>query len=197
MSALEREAEIGKATKLIPAFVGFNMQKKNVFNNLGSSLLYGLLGTFLNCTVLILLFFWVDQNDAIMRVTHESIHSSTDLPKGARISLTSQEIFLLGAALSSKDSFTAALVIDHHAFPNLHSIVFGEGLINDSTAIALFQAILNSHLLFDDHLEAMTIVNFIGTFLLSIVMAIVIGISLGMIGSLVLKHLRFLRKSPM
>ena len=61
--------------------------------------------------------------------------------KGNNFKLSVYECFLLSSALSSKDSFTASLMIDHHMLGDLHSIVFGEGLVNDSTALTLFSAL--------------------------------------------------------
>ena len=40
------------------------------------------------------------------------------------------------------DSFASTVIIDHHHLMDLHSIVFGEGILNDATSLALFQTIL-------------------------------------------------------
>lgn len=73
-----------------------------------------------------------------------AISVSTDIlidSNGNNFKLSVYECFLLSSALSSKDSFTASLMIDHHMLGDLHSIVFGEGLVNDSTALTLFSAL--------------------------------------------------------
>ena len=49
------------------------------------------------------------------------------------------EIICMAASLSSKDSFAATLMIDHHAVPLLHSLVFGEGIFNDATSLVIFE----------------------------------------------------------
>lgn len=37
---------------------------------------------------------------------------------------------VMSSILAAKDSFAAASMIDHHHLANLHSVVFGEGLMN-------------------------------------------------------------------
>lgn len=48
------------------------------------------------------------------------------------------ELALFAAALSSKDSFLASTMVDHHAHPILFHIIFGEGIINDASSLILF-----------------------------------------------------------
>lgn len=56
------------------------------------------------------------------------------------LSLSTKEIILFSSALSSKDSFLAATMIDHHAYPTLFHVVFGEGVMNDATSLVLFES---------------------------------------------------------
>ena len=66
------------------------------------------------------------------------------------IKLTLYEIVCMASSLSSKDSFAATLMIDHHAVPILHSLVFGEGIINDATSLVIFEAAHSHEELFVD-----------------------------------------------
>ena len=43
--------------------------------------------------------------------------------------------------MSCKDTFMASSLLDHHILPNLHSILFGEGIMNDAISLALFQGL--------------------------------------------------------
>jgi len=60
------------------------------------------------------------------------------------------EIVCMASSLSSKDSFAATLMIDHHALPILHSLVFGEGIINDATSLVIFEIVHAHEELFED-----------------------------------------------
>lgn len=50
--------------------------------------------------------------------------------KRVDIDLSFSETMLMSSALSSKDSFVASSMISHHHYANLHSVIFGEGLLN-------------------------------------------------------------------
>lgn len=53
-------------------------------------------------------------------------------------------------------------VIKRKKFPKIHSIIFGEGLLNDSVAVILFKITLNLHNLNDE----LNILDFYGFFFL-------------------------------
>jgi sodium/hydrogen exchanger-like protein 6/7 len=57
------------------------------------------------------------------------------------MSLNGKELILFCAALSSKDSFLASTMVDHHANPMLFHIIFGEGIMNDATSLVLFESL--------------------------------------------------------
>jgi sodium/hydrogen exchanger 8 len=62
---------------------------------------------------------------------------------GAFPNLTDTEGLLLAAALTATDTVGVLTLIKEKEFPDLFSIIFGEGIINDAVAILLFQAINN------------------------------------------------------
>lgn len=88
-------------------------------------------------------------------------------------------------------------MIDHHILGDLHSIVFGEGLVNDSTALTLFSSLM--HL--GEHefkvFEVKDAFSIFGNTLLSFLIAALIGMVIGILGSLGLKHFRFFRTAPL
>ena len=145
------------------------MTKRRFFKNLIYIIFYGVIGTFLN-------FMLLTTMNYVMRKNHI-------------FELSVNEICLFAAALSSKDSFTASIMIDHHHESDLHSIVFGEGIMNDSTALTLFGAILNFK-----NLQSIRELNYeepfliIGNTILSFIIAACIGTVIGVLGSLALKN---------
>ena len=73
-----------------------------------------------------------------MRINITNEDEQADLQEGQVTKLSTYEVYLLSAALCSKDSFAAPIMVDHHKLSSLHSLVFGEGIINDATSLALF-----------------------------------------------------------
>jgi len=47
----------------------------------------------------------------------------------------------MGATLSASDVLAALTLVDEKETPRLHSILFGEGVLNDAVAILLFVTI--------------------------------------------------------
>ena len=70
-------------------------------------------------------------------------------PAGASYALTAaglsgnvtHDSLALGAIFSSSDSVAALQVLEQDAQPMLYSLVFGEGVVNDATAIVLLRAV--------------------------------------------------------
>ena len=76
----------------------------------------------------------VNQNASIMNLDYVDPESEMH-----SIKFNLYEISCIASSLSSKDSFAATLIIDHHAVPLLHSLVFGEGIFNDATSLVIFE----------------------------------------------------------
>ena len=43
--------------------------------------------------------------------------------------------------MSCRDTFMGSSLLDHHTMPNLHATIFGEGIVNDSVTLSLFESI--------------------------------------------------------
>ena len=99
------------------------------------------------------------------------------------------------AALSSKDSFAAPLLIDHHVYHNLHSLIFGEALFNDATTLALFNTIIYDTELYSSKSLVTIVVAFL-KFFLNVFVAVSAGFIFGGLTSLLLKHFQFLKQNP-
>ena len=128
----------------------------------------------------------VNENESVMVLDYVDNKSEMHSDK-----FSLREITCMASSLSSKDSFAATLMIDHHAVPLLHSLVFGEGIFNDATSLVIFNA---AHELEED--ESFDIIDFLKLILhilINFIISLAVGIGFGVIGSLILKHLTFIR----
>jgi sodium/hydrogen exchanger-like protein 6/7/sodium/hydrogen exchanger 8 len=83
-------------------------------------------------------------------------------------------------------------MISFESEPKVYSMVFGEGIINDAVSIILFNSVKTY-----SHVELTVEVPFkiLGSFLLLAVASVGIGIAVGLIASVLLKHMRFISAS--
>ena len=56
--------------------------------------------------------------------------------------MTIVENLLISAMLSSSDAIAAVSIVNFDEQPQLFSIIFGEGIVNDAVAIILFNSVL-------------------------------------------------------
>ena len=87
-------------------------------------------------------------------------------------------MLLLSATLTATDTVSVLSVIKRKKFPKIHSIIFGEGLLNDSVAVILFKITLNLHNL-NEELNVLDIYGFlilIKKFLIVTIFSILIGV---------------------
>ena len=108
--------------------------------NIGYSFIYGYIGTLLNFLIIGALLVVVNENEDLMVIDFDP-DDQTGKSVGEKVKFTLYEILLMAGSLSSKDSFAATLMIDHHAVPILHSLVFGEGIINDAISLSIFEVV--------------------------------------------------------
>ena len=57
---------------------------------------------------------------------------------GRLLHIHSKNILYFSATMCASDEIIALTVINSHLYPSLYSISFGEGLLNDATAVILF-----------------------------------------------------------
>jgi sodium/hydrogen exchanger 3 len=159
---------------------GYNLKSQNFFINLGFISLYGLVGTFLSFMCLALLATFFNANGA--------------LPPDLR--LTTKECLLFASVLCATDTIAAISVIKEDKYPQLHSIVFGEGVINDAVSIALFRAVENIFTSDEVSFGAMEGVRVAGSFLAIMVFSVVVGAAFGFLSALVLKRTPGINEFP-
>ena len=59
------------------------------------------------------------------------------------MTLTNRDILLFSATICATDSVAALAMIKSEKFPKLFSVIFGEGMVNDSVSIILYKAVLD------------------------------------------------------
>ncbi|CAG8739947.1 24236_t:CDS:2 [Dentiscutata erythropus] len=112
---------------LLPPIIlnsGYEMKKEKFFKNLGAILTFALLGTFISAVVIGIL-------TAILALT--GIDS---------LSLSLLDSMIFGSVLSATDPVTVLTIFQTlKVDPQLYAIIFGESILNDATAIVLYETL--------------------------------------------------------
>jgi sodium/hydrogen exchanger-like protein 6/7 len=165
---------------LLPPIIlasGFELHQTNFFRNIGAILTFAFAGTFISAVVLgLILFVWTRLN-----------------LDGVSIDLI--EAMSVGATLSATDPVTILAIFNaYQVDPKLHTIIFGESLLNDAIAIVLFET-AQKYRVAGHGIRAFSIVESIWTFIYVFFGSLVIGLIIGMVTSLLLKF-TYLRRFP-
>ncbi len=98
---------------------------------------------------------------------------------------------MLGVVLSSTDELAALTLIQEDLTPRLYSILFGEGVFNDSLAILLFEPLQDFDI---DKVDMKYILTFIGHFLLDTASSLCLGLAIGLLSAVIVKNSESFRK---
>ncbi|KAL4499820.1 hypothetical protein ABPG72_015169 [Tetrahymena utriculariae] len=180
----------------LPAIVfaeGYSLKKKIFFHNMTYIFIYGFLGTIITFSFLVFSMDYLCQNDLIV-IERGNRYIQNDPIVGTDLQLNTQEIILFSAALSSKDSFLASTMVNHHAFPTLFHVIFGEGIMNDATSLILFES-FETLIENESNFSWDTIPNVLIIFIFSLFLSILAGSFFGVLCTLILKHLRFINQT--
>ncbi|EAS05784.2 transporter/monovalent cation:proton antiporter-1 (CPA1) family protein (macronuclear) [Tetrahymena thermophila SB210] len=177
----------------LPAIVfaeGYSLKKKIFFHNMTYILIYGFLGTIITFSFLVVSMNYLCGSDFV-KIERGNKDIIKHAIAGTHLQLNTKEIVLFSAALSSKDSFLASTMVNHHAFPTLFHIIFGEGIMNDATSLIMFESFetLIEH---ESDFTFDTIPDVFIIFIISLCISILSGAIFGVLCTLILKHLRFL-----
>ncbi|KAI4310991.1 hypothetical protein MLD38_035929 [Melastoma candidum] len=161
---------------LLPPIIfnaGFQVKKKQFFQNFSTIILFGAIGTLISCTVIslgVIQFF-------------------------KKIGLTSLDIgdyIAIGAIFAATDSVCTLQVLNQDETPLLYSLVFGEGVVNDATSVVLFNAIQNFDL---NNINHQTALQFTRNFLYLFFASTMLGVLTGLLCAYIIKKLYFARHS--
>lgn len=163
---------------LLPPIIfesGYNLHKGNFFQNIGSILLFAIVGTAISAFVIGAGIYLLGLAQVVYK-------------------LSFVESFAFGSLISAVDP--VATVAIFHALdvdPVLNMLVFGESILNDAIAIVLTTAVLDSNDPFMSTGEA--ILSAINRFWLMFFASAGIGVLFALVSALLLKHVD-LRKNP-
>lgn len=163
---------------LLPPIIfesGYNLHKGNFFQNIGSILVFAILGTTISALV-------IGAGVYILGLADVAYH------------LSFIESFAFGSLISAVDP--VATVAIFHALdidPVLNMLVFGESILNDAIAIVLTTSILESNKPDLSPIEA--VFSAFNRFCLMFFASAGIGVVFALISALLLKHVD-LRKNP-
>ncbi|QDZ24468.1 sodium/hydrogen exchanger [Chloropicon primus] len=151
---------------LLPPIIfqqGFSMHKQRFFKQMGGILSFGLLGTILSFAVI-----------SVM-ISVLSVFSTRTCLK-------------LGAIMAATDSVAVLQVLSQKRTPLLHSLVFGEGVVNDASSIVLLRSIKSAYkqVKMDDALSS-TVYHIFFSFFVTFTLSSLVGISVGLFSALLMR----------
>ncbi|XP_078446633.1 sodium/hydrogen exchanger 1-like isoform X1 [Wolffia australiana] len=157
---------------LIPPIIfnaGFQVEKKQFFQNFSVIFLFGAAGTVISfCFIsggVYLLF-------KLMGVTSFGI----------------RQFLAIGAIFSATDSVCTLQVLNQDETPLLYSLVFGEGVVNDATSIVLFNSVQKLDL---ESFGALSALQLLWTFLYLFITSTALGVATGLFSAFIMKKLYF------
>ncbi|KAI3829605.1 hypothetical protein L1987_03731 [Smallanthus sonchifolius] len=161
---------------LLPPIIfnaGFQVKKKQFFQNFTTITLFGAIGTLISFAII-------------------SFGATRLFPKLGIGYLNMKDYLALGAIFSATDSVCTLQVLNQDETPLLYSLVFGEGVVNDATSVVLFNAITNFDL---SDMNTYTAFKFAGNFLSLFVLSTLLGVLVGLLCSFIIRTLYFGRDS--
>ncbi|KAH7351574.1 hypothetical protein KP509_19G003600 [Ceratopteris richardii] len=154
---------------LLPPIIfnaGFQVKKKQFFQNFIAIMLYGVIGVFISFTIITFTCKWI-------------------FPK-LGLSLSYKDFLALGVIFSATDSVCTLQVLHQDETPLLYSLVFGEGVMNDAASVVLFNAIQRLNL---SEMDAVQVLLLVGKFFYLFFTSTVLGISVGLLSAFLIKRL--------
>ncbi|KAJ8766528.1 hypothetical protein K2173_023775 [Erythroxylum novogranatense] len=161
---------------LLPPIIfnaGFQVKKKQFFQNFVTIVLFGVVGVFISTFIITAGSMWA-------------------FPKLGFLGLTVRDYLAVGTIFSSTDTVCTLQVLHQDETPVLYSLVFGEGVVNDATSVVLFNAIQKMDGTKPDMHRGLLV---IGDFLYLFSTSTGLGVLVGLVTAYVLKALHFGRHS--
>ncbi|KAF5478997.1 hypothetical protein F2P56_005512 [Juglans regia] len=161
---------------LLPPIIfnaGFQVKKKQFFQNFLTIMSFGVIGVFISAIIITAGSWWL-------------------FPKLGFVGLTARDYVAVGTIFSSTDTVCTLQVLHQDETPLLYSLVFGEGVVNDATTVVLFNAVQKLDI---SRIDSRTALHVIGDFFYLFLASTALGITAGLVTSYVLKTLTFGRHS--
>lgn len=156
---------------LLPPIIlnsGYELHQANFFRNLGSILTFAIPGTFISALVVgIIIYIW----------------TALGLDN---VQLEFVDALAVGATLSATDPVTILSIFNAYKVdPKLYTIIFGESLLNDAISIVMFETCQKFH---GQPVRFSSFFQGVGLFLMTFTISTIIGIFIGILVALILKH---------
>ncbi|PON94140.1 Na+/H+ exchanger [Trema orientale] len=161
---------------LLPPIIfnaGFQVKKKQFFQNFLTIMLFGVVGVFISAFIITSGSRWL-------------------FPKLGFVGLNVRDYLAIGTIFSSTDTVCTLQVLHQDETPLLYSLVFGEGVVNDATSVVLFNAVQKIDV---TRFSSKTFFRVTGDFLYLFFTSTALGITSGLLTAYVLKTLCFARHS--
>ncbi|KAG0457646.1 hypothetical protein HPP92_022803 [Vanilla planifolia] len=163
-------------TYLLPPIIfnaGFGMKKKQFFHNFITIMLLGGTGVFISTAIIVAGCWWL-------------------FPKIGFNGLGIREYLALGAIFSSTDTVCILHVLSQDQTPRLYSLLFGEGVVNDATAVVFFKVFRKINV---SKIGGGVAFHVLWDFLWLFLASTAFGVAIGLLTALTLKTFYFGRHS--
>ncbi|KAG8183644.1 hypothetical protein JTE90_005631 [Oedothorax gibbosus] len=158
---------------LLPPIVlesAYSLHDRAFFSNLGTIILYAVVGTILNCFIIGLALYAMTSYGAVAGVQLEVV-----------------ECLVFGALISAVDPVAVLAIFQEVGVnKNLYFLVFGESLLNDAVTIVLYMMMVTFSKA--EYITAEQIALGIAAFLCVSLGGLAIGILMGIVTALITKH---------
>ena len=141
------------------------MHCKNFFKYFHYAIIFGIFGTFLSFTLTSLITFICNYVNAFS------------------MDLSLKDILLFSSVISATDTVSPLAFVSPETHTKLFEVLFGEGIINDSFSIVLYQLITR----FYGHVSTTQMVSY---FVFLFMSSLLLGISIGFVCALFLKYMK-------
>ena len=138
-------------------YAGLSVKKKQFFRNFVSIAAFGIVGTYIAFAVIACVLYGFSKLPNILTLpvgpsltllpvlkhpsTPALLHSTLKAATKPASARPLQDCLALGVIFAATDSVAVLQVLKQDKMPLLYSLVFGEGVINDATSVALLRAV--------------------------------------------------------
>ena len=161
--------------------VGYNMKRRRFFRNIGHIISNGLLGTIITFIILST-FAWFFSDLGVIKDQDGTIRY-----------LTLKDSLALGGVLASTEMSITLSVLHENKTPKLHSLIFGESIINTDIAILLVRTV---GIVDFNEFTTGNVFTFIGYFIYNCLTSLFVGTLFGFISSVMTKNFTALKNDP-
>ncbi|KAL4437948.1 hypothetical protein ABPG74_001119 [Tetrahymena malaccensis] len=160
---------------------GFNLRKTLFFENFSVIMYYGIIGT--------ILCFIVLATSSLMLMQSGWFFS------GKNIDIS--DMLLFSAVLCATDTVAALSLVKESQYPQLNSVLFGEGIINDAISIVIFRSVKNFIIEANSNFNVGTVFLILLDFFKLLILSVIMGVTIGLLISYFFKKYQSFNNYPL